>query len=390
MVEARVQVDPGKKIDGLQPFWRKVVGCGNAFLLTRKDMLDHVEDAVNTIGFEYLRFHGTLSDDVGLVQHAEKDSHEIDVDCLNFTNIDAIYDALLDIGIKPFVELSFMPEYLASTPGSNAFKYPSNNSPPANFNAWETLIYQIVMHWKDRYGLDEIQNWYFEIWNEPDLKNFWTGTMNDYFKLYQYSARAIKSVDKQLRIGGPATSDGKWITPFLRFCHDNSVPVDFITTHAYQGNHPLRGIKAVQNTYIHDLISRVRGEIGRTAFPFKELHVTEWGSSSNPFDEIHDTSNQAAFICNAITSVNSLVDSFSYWTVSDIFEELGLPDRAFHGGFGLISMQGIRKPSFLAFNFLKQLGDETYGVQQAKLPPGAGIHATGTGKDMQLLAWYYM
>lgn len=388
MALARVVIDPGTKAGKFSDFWHKVFGCGSAFLLLRKDLLSHIENVHDTIGFDYLRFHGILSDDVGLVQYADKNGTELDEDCLNFTNVDAIYDALLDLGIKPFVEFSFMPKYLASGE-MQVFKYPSNVTPPASDAQWASLINVLVTHWKDRYGIDEIRDWYFEIWNEPNLKSFWTGTQAEYFKLYKNAANAIKAIDQQLKVGGPASSDGKWIKSFLQFCNDESVPVDFVSTHVYQCDEPLGGTDFSYGSYILDLVSRVRTEIEHSAFPTLELHFTEWGSTSSPNDLMHDTANQAAFICDALASVNEQVTSFSYWVISDIFEEFGLPDTEFHGGFGMVTMHGVRKPSFNAFYFLKQLGAETCKILQDGLPEGLKILATRTDKDVRLLAWYF-
>src|SRR5271157_118825 len=388
MVLARIAIDPGTKAGEFSQYWHKVFGCGNAFLLLRKDLLSHVEDVHDTIGFDYLRFHGILSDDVGLVQYADKSGKELDEDCLNFPNVDAIYDALLDLGIKPFVEFSFMPRYLASG-DTQVFKYPSNITPPSSDAQWTSLINLLVTHWKNRYGIDELLDWYFEVWNEPNLINFWIGTQAEYFNLYKNAVNAIKAVDQHLRAGGPASSDGRWITPFLQFCYDEGVPVDFISTHVYQSDKPLGGTNFVSGNYIPDLVARVRVEIEASAFPALELHFTEYGSTSSPNDLMHDTANQAAFICDTVASINEQVTSFSYWTVSDIFEELGLPDTEFHGGFGIKTIHGVRKPSFNAFYFLKQQGLEICETQQEGLPDGAKILATRTDKDVRLLAWYF-
>lgn len=391
MTATQLRIDPAAKAGEFKPFWKRVLGVGSAFLLTRKDLISHVEMAQDVIGFEYLRFHGILSDDVGLVQFADKGDKEIDPECLNFMNVDAIYDTLLDLGIKPFVEFGFMPRYLASG-DTQVFKYPSNVTPPHSYELWESLVYQLVLHWKERYGIEELLDWYFEVWNEPNLKNFWTGTQAEYFKLYDHAVKAIKAIDPRLKVGGPASSDGKWIAPFLEHCHASNVPVDFVSTHVYQCDQGYQGTKLVAGNYVHDVVMRVKDEIARSQFPGVELHFTEWGSTTNPFDPMHDSSDQAAFICNAIASVNGFVDSFSYWTVSDVFEEMGLPDKAFHGGFGLITINGIRKPSFTAFYFLKQLGFELCKVEEegSRLPPGVGLLATRAGNELRLLAWYFI
>ncbi|MEX2680581.1 MAG: hypothetical protein Q6373_003225 [Candidatus Sigynarchaeota archaeon] len=386
-----VRVNPALKAGDFGAFWKKMVGVGSAFLLLRKDLLDQVEQAVNDIGFEYLRFHGILSDDVGLVQQADKGAGEIDEDCLNFTNVDAIYDALADIGIKPFVELSFMPTELASGT-TQVFKYPSNVTPPASYPLWGSLVRHLVSHWKERYGADEVRDWYFEVWNEPNLKNFWMGTMNDYFALYDHAARAVKSVDSRFKVGGPASAAGGWIAPFLEHCQAAGAPVDFVSTHVYQVDGPRRAAGELPFAGMRQVIAGARASIDASAFPELKLHVTEWGSTVNPFDAVHDSSNQAAFICKTITTMNGLVDSFSYWTVSDIFEELGLPDRAFHGGFGMNTLHGVHKPAYNAFKLVNRLGREICEVQPAQpgLPKGAEVFATRTASEVRALAWYYV
>ncbi|MHA1370375.1 MAG: GH39 family glycosyl hydrolase [Promethearchaeota archaeon] len=391
MKEIKLKVNIDKIIDELEPFWRKVVGCGHAYLLTRKDLLDHIEEAHEVLGFEFIRFHGILSDDVGLVQFADTEENEIDPDCLNFNNVDTIFDNLLDIGIKPFVELSFMPKYLASG-RDEVFHYPSITNPPANYELWESLIYRLVLHWKDRYGLDEVRQWYFEVWNEPNLKSFWRGTMQDYFKLYLHAANAIKSVDQKLRVGGPASADGKWIVEFLEFCRSADAPVDFISTHAYPTDEPLHGSenRIIGDNYIKNLLQDVNNMVKKSPYNDREIHITEWNSSTSPLSLIHDGSNNAAFICNTVLSVNHLVKSFSYWTVSDIFEEIGFPDRAFHGGFGLFNIHGIRKPSFHAFYLLNKLGSKLCETLPDGHHEGIGFQGAVSEDSIQLLSWYYV
>jgi xylan 1,4-beta-xylosidase len=82
---------------------------------------------------------------------------------------------------------------------------------PKDYKQWSTLIQKLVAHWVDRYGIRELADWFFEVWNEPNLKAFWTGTQKDYFKLYQVTANAIKMIDPSPKVGGPATARDGWI-----------------------------------------------------------------------------------------------------------------------------------------------------------------------------------
>ncbi len=394
MIERVIKIDASTKTGEIVQFWNRMVGCGHAYLLTRTDLFEHVDDAFGTLGFEYIRFHGILGDDVGLLQYAHVSDKEIDDDCLNFTNVDLIFDNLVErIGIKPCVELSFMPKYIAS--GTvEVFRYPSNITPPASYSLWASLVGKLVAHWKDRYGIDGLLDWYFEVWNEPDLHSFWSGTKDEYFTLYDHAARAIKAVDPRLKVGGPASSGGRWIADFLAHCKDAGSPVDFVSTHAYGADAPLNGEKLANGSVVLQNVSRARKDIQNSSFPSLPLVITEWGSTSSPFSELHDTSNQAAFICKTVFEVNGLVDAFSYWTVSDVFEEQGMPDREFHGGFGLCTLHGIKKPAFIAFQYLNQLGPDLVGLEvDGGLPPGVGVVATvkpGKHPDLAILAWYFV
>ena len=103
--------------------------------------------------------------------------------------------------MRPFVELSFMPTALASG-AKTVFHYRGNVTPPRDYKQWSTLIRTLVAHWVGRYGVQEVSEWFFEVWNEPNLKAFWTGTQKDYFKLYRVTADAIKTVDSHSRSAG--------------------------------------------------------------------------------------------------------------------------------------------------------------------------------------------
>src|SRR5687768_9935423 len=210
----------------LPHFWEHTVGSDHAPVALRADWQQQLQRCHTELGFQYVRFHGLLSDDMGtLVRENDKLLY-------SFFNADKVFDFILSTGMKPFVELSFMPIALASGK-KTVFNYEANVTPPRDYKQWATLVGKLVTHWVERYGAAEVRKWFFEVWNEPNLKAFWTGTQRDYFKLYQVTADAIKAIDPSLKVGGPATARDGWIEEFLEFCKTANVPVDFVSTHHY-------------------------------------------------------------------------------------------------------------------------------------------------------------
>lgn len=210
----------------LPHFWEHTVGSDHAPMALRADWQAQLRRCHDELGFRHARFHGLLSDDMGtLICHRASLLY-------SFFNIDQIFDFLLATGMRPFVELSFMPNALASAKRT-VFHYHGNVTPPRDYQQWATLIRKLVAHWIERYGLSEVREWFFEVWNEPNLDAFWTGEQSDYFTLYRHTAEAIKTIDAELRVGGPATAANAWIRDFVAFCNKNKIPADFISTHHY-------------------------------------------------------------------------------------------------------------------------------------------------------------
>jgi xylan 1,4-beta-xylosidase len=347
----------------LPHFWEHTIGSGHATLALRADWQAQLKQARADCGFRHVRFHGILSDDMGTLVG------EGDQLFYSFFNTDQIFDFLLSIGMKPFVELSFMPSILASG-NQSQFHYNANVSPPRDPAQWAVLIRKIVTHWVERYGLAEVRQWFFEVWNEPNLTAFGTGKQDDYFTLYRYTVEAIKGVDSMLKVGGPATADNAWIDDFLNFCRTNNLPADFVSTHHYPtddfgkpGDDTEAQLAASKRSALRGEAQKVRKQVGELP-----LYYTEWCTSSNPRDAMHDDPYAAAFIVKTILEANGLVQGYSYWTFSDIFEENYFPSVPFQGGFGLLNIHGIAKPAYRAFQLLHQLGTQMLPVE--------GNHAT--------------
>ncbi|MBW4890006.1 glycoside hydrolase [Mucilaginibacter sp. HMF5004] len=392
MFAVSAQVIPAKTISvdinnvkgPLNRSYRECVGAGRANEGLRADWQRQLRMVKQDCGFKYIRFHGLLSDDMG-VYREDKAGNAM----YNYQYIDELFDFLLSIKMKPFVELGFMPNALASDK-KTVFWWKGNITPPKDYNKWNDLIKALVQHWRERYGHAEVASWLFEVWNEPNLKNgFFSGDQQDYFKLYRETANAIKSVSTDYRVGGPATAGNAWVSDMVNFCVNNKVPIDFISTHDYgvkQGFLDQTGdvgvIVSQDKMAVSGNMIKKKREIERSAMPNLPLHYTEWSSSYTPTDPIHDNYVEAAYILDKVKHAGPYVNSMSYWTFTDIFEENGPRFTPFHGGFGLINYQDIKKAAYYSFQYLNKLGDV-----ELNSPDSASIAAKDKQSNVQLLFW---
>jgi xylan 1,4-beta-xylosidase len=381
-----ITVDANAVQGPLDTSFKECIGAGRANEGLRADWQDQLREAQRDCGFKYIRMHGLLTDDMG-VYHEDAHGHPI----YNWQYIDQLYDFLLSIHVKPFVELSFMPQDLASG-NKTIFWWRGNVTPPKSYDCWADLIRHLVTHFQERYGHDEVKSWYFEVWNEPDLRNdFWTGSKEDYFKLYTVTANAIKSVSPDYRVGGPATAMGQWDESFIIYCSTNHVPLDFVSSHAYGVKRGYLDENGERGTVIDDspnsVVGRMNGErkmMNASPLPNLPLHFTEWSSSYSPNDPIHDTYQQSPFVLSKVKAAYQSVNSMSYWVFTDIFEEPGPRMTPFHGGFGLINYEDLKKPAYYAFKFLNELGP----LELANTDPASWV-CKGNDGSIQTLFWDY-
>ena len=398
--------------------WQMGLGNCHAYLLHRADVLRHVKLAHDELGIKSLRFHGIFDDDMLTYQRMG--------DCrmfktvpgknkiaeINFRQVGDVYDNLLEIGVKPFVELSFMPSALAS--GRRlGLAYDPNITLPKSLDAWGDYIQRFMRFLICRYGSEEVESWYFEVWNEPDLDCFFAGTQKDYFKLYETTARAIKSVDARLRVGGPSTSACKWIPEFLAFCETNKVPCDFVSTHHYPGDAfgnfiNLGNVKhmfssamsAVKNrTDLSDAMTDMfflpedakRWDKGTLAgmdktakaqCGDKPLLITEWNSMAVFGSPVHDEKYSAAFAVKSCLDLDGSLAAYMFWCCSDLFEEQFMLPKPFVGSFGIVSNDGIPKPNFWGFKMLSQLYPQRLSLPQTG---EVDMGAFTDGENVQIL-----
>ena len=367
-------------------YYLKCITFGRAAEGLRADFQKQLIEMQNDIGFEYVRFHGIFHDDMAVYKEVDGKPQ------LWFGYMDKLFDFLLDNGLKPLLELGFVPTELATVPGT-VFWWKANGCPPKDYDKWYFLVKGTVEHLVERYGLDEVRKWFFEVWNEPNLGSFWRGTQEQYFKLYEVSVDAVKSVCKDLRVGGPSTSGADfrenlgYLKAFIKFCEEKKLPVDFFSAHPYPTYWPLDTDGNEQMGYMKKeictkFIDNMKNIINHSAYRDAEIHLTEWNSSPSPRDLIHDTPFEAPFILYNITQSFGKIDSLGYWAFTDIFEENGPGEDEFHGGFGLITNSGIKKPSYWAYYFLSKLGDEIIELSDRHI-------ITKQGENYQVILWNY-
>lgn len=339
-------------------FWETMFGSGRASLSLRDDYRKDLDAVREATGLSYIRFHGIFDHDVGMVNRDPDGSIRY-----NFSYIDQIYDGLLEHGVKPFIELGFMPPALTSDPNElQEFWYHPNRAPPKSYTEWDAMISAFARHLVARYGIDEVASWYFEVWNEPNI-GFWAGEpkQSTYYTLYDHTARALKAVSPRLRVGGPATAQGAWATDFLAHTKKNDVPVDFLSTHVY-------GDDTAQNVFHSDeqiprrdmvcrTVDKVHKEILASPYPQMPLVFSEYNASYANLPNVTDTVFMGPWMANTIRECAGKIQIMSYWSFSDVFEEQGIVRNPFYGGFGLIAARRIPKPAFNAFAMLHKLGD---------------------------------
>jgi len=372
----------------LVPYWTMLTTAGRAAEGLRDEWRWQLRAVQQKIGFSYIRFHGLLHDDM-MIYREEADGTPV----YNWQYLDSLFDFLLEVGVRPFVELGFMPSALRSDE-KTVFWWKGQISPPRDMARWRELVSALVRHCINRYGLQEVRQWYFEVWNEPNLHDlFWSGSQADYFALYQATAQTIKAIDPHLRVGGPATSnfdpDGRapWVEEFLAYCAEHALPLDFISTHPYPNSWPMDSGGNQRMAY-RDAKSTcqdlhwLRNTVDASVFPGIEIQLTEWNSSPSPRDLVHDTAFMAPFIVQNLVWGRGLVDSLGFWTFTDVFEENAAGDTIFHGGFGLINGQGLKKPAFHAYRLLSKLGGE-------EVAAGDNYIVTRSADAIQVLLWNY-
>lgn len=405
-----INIDFNKKGTYLKPYWRNLTGFGRAAEGLRSQWREQLRELQSEIGFKHIRFHGIFCDDM-MVYNIDNDNNVQ----YNWNYVDQLFDFFKEVGIKPFVELGFMPSDLKSS-DNTYYWWKANMSQPKELNLWTDLVKSFIKHCVNRYGLEEVETWYFEVWNQPDLQYiYWIGNREEYFEFYKETVLAAKSISENIKIGGPACSqqailEGTWFHDFISYCNDNQLPLDIATIHIFPESYPslesmdefmamiksgvdLEELKKSilsssfsliynDENHTYDTIQKAKDIMDNILPQSPEIHVTEWNASAFSRNLINDTSYVATYIVKNVLQSIDTVDSLGYWTFTDNLEEDKAGISPFHGGFGLTNNNGIKKPSYFAYYLLSKLGSQIIGQ-------GDSYIVTKTGENLQIMTYNF-
>ena len=389
-MSVQLRLDPSSLAGDVNPLWTFGGNTCHMALWLRADVRRHLEMARRELGFSYARCHGGLNDDMGVVR---------DDGTFSFETVDRALDAVLALGMKPFFELSSMPKALARD-DTHICKYEFVNSPPRDWSKWYDLVKALMTHLAGAYGIDELRTWYFEVWNEPDIA-FWRGTQEEYFRLYDLAARAVKETDRALRVGGPATARTRWIDEFLAHVTRPSDEFglecgrcDFVSTHAYPSDiefcdSDVGGVTLTDSNIMARLFGEVRRKVDAALGEGFPVICGEWNSSAGPLAANHDECNNAAYVAKTMHELSAICQGSLYWDISDIYEECGFHYEPFHGGYGLVTVNDVPKSAFHAFRLLAEHAGALVGATFSDAIDGLGCLASRVGSSLRALVYYY-
>lgn len=365
-----VCVDAAASGKALVHHWRNFVGIARAKDLLYGDVQEMLRQLQRDVGFKYLRFHGILSDDMLVCQRGKDGQLQF-----NFTLVDKVLDFVLSVGLKPLIQFSFMPKALAEDPNHTVFANPVVISMPAHIEEWNQLVFQFLTHIRSRYGQQEVRSWLYSVWNEPDTSRemFGFADRNDFFTLYQDTWRVVKSFDEELVFGSPslfpATEDSyQWLREYLRFARECGCAPQFLDVHYYSDNFqnlphhaasfssPARFNKDPDHfSKFLDHLLRFTAEENFSDLP---LYITEWNLTVSHRNLINDTCFKATHLAKNFLENYDRVQAVGYWALTDFLDELFPASVLFHGGMGLFTTNGIKKPAYHAMAMMAKMGDE--------------------------------
>ena len=323
------------------------VGASHGMMYMWEDNRNHLRQISRDIGFKHVRGHGLLDDDLSTYLNGQ----------INMWNLHSIFDFLLSINVRPIFEVSFTPSELASNPNDSLMHYRANASPAKNLTVWTQFIHDLVQDLVDRYGIDEIRLWRFEFYNEPNC-NFFHGTKQEWYDMYNATAIGIKSVDSLIQVGGPATCATGWIEEFLNYTSSLNVPADMVTSHLY----PTDDVAAKTRDGFSNQVRQAALNVSKYGLSYVHTEFNAGLGMDTPING--DRPYTAAMVLHnhlALQGISNL-DTLSFWSYSDLFEEGGMDSQPWHNGYGIMTVNGIPKPVYRMFEMLKALPSEAVPI----------------------------
>jgi xylan 1,4-beta-xylosidase len=383
----------------------------------------------------YIRVHNLLTtgDGSGSLKWGSTNAYTEDKNgnpVYSWKILDQIFDAFHAAGIKPIVEIGFMPEALSSHPEPYRHEFPKGSIytgwayPPRDYAKWSELVFQFVRHLRERYGDPEVKTWLWEVWNEPDI-DYWKGTPEEFFKLYDFTADAVLRAFPEARIGGPdSTGPGnpraaEFLRQFLEHCaHQQNyatgkigAPLLFVSFHPkgspkWLGDHVQMGIA-------RQLASIERGFQIVESFPEWRQTPIVLGESDpegcaacsaqeNPQNAYRNGELYASYTAETLHRIYALASSERVNFLGAVTWSFEFEDQPYFAGFRELASNGLDKPVLNAFRMFGMLGDERVQVTSSgalqtddvvangvRARPDINAIATRTDRGIQILIWNY-
>lgn len=375
--EVRREVVPGcrvsmeEKTTHLKHTWKKILNVSNAYDVLNMSIQRSLAMAQEEIGFEYLHFHGIL-DDTMRVYYEKSDGTPV----FNFHYIDQIIDFMLSVGLKPYLELGWMPKRLASIPDEKSLNGICH-SKPKNINIWLNMVRAFVVHLIDKYAAEQVRTWMFQIWDAAFLPPWWRNSQEDFFDFYRQTYALLKKIIPEAPVGSPSVNPygircTDWMENFMAYCKEQDCEPDFISLAMYphESYNMDAGQELAESVYeIYMKVSPRENYMGQELEKIKQklqwrragrppVYITQWNMNNAPAFMLRDTLFGAAYLVKNLCENYDEAESFAYWFFSDEVEEYNLADASFHGGMGFIANNGLKKAAYQAMRLLARLDDE--------------------------------
>ncbi|WP_138493360.1 GH39 family glycosyl hydrolase [Paenibacillus pinistramenti] len=409
LLDSRLQQEPAVTVIQVLPeyeprkrSWKELINIGYARDLLNSDLQEQLPLIHGELGFSYARIWGIFSDDMLIKDPSDPDAG------YNFNNVDKVIDALIRNHLKPYIDLGDKPKLIQKNLNQKMVTTPAFLK-SRGAEEWKRLIRAFLIHCINRYGSEEVESWYFELWHSskhaflteeadqlvnciyrPEEMEQW---FDEYFVRFEMTWREMKELLPGARLGGCGLSmdlEGRYLPMLLDRWGRREIQPDFLSVYLYPYEFtPSSGDEAPvfahspdEQWMLHTLQS-IRTALAEHNLGHLPLHVSEWSFSVSNRDFLNDSLFKASYILKNMSEVLTENCMMGYWIYSDIYSEFTDSKRLLYGGAGLISKNGIKKPAYHAFAFLNRMGRHIAGRGRDFLL------TKRSGDRYQLLSFHY-
>lgn len=328
----------------------KAISIGDGYLLLQSEAQQQVERIQKQIGVKYARIWNILSKEYCF---SEKDGY-------NFRKLDQVLDFLLNHHLKPYLEVGSKPSLFMYTP-ERSINIEKTKVDAYDFKTFSDIIRELCVHLANRYGVEELETWYFEYWNDPALNI--TEADGEYYQRFDLLYRTMKNYSEKISVGGAGFILGYETLickKIFSIWKTREIHPDFLSVCSFQYIALIEdggrlGRKSIDSQYMLNQIEIMKEVMKETGFQIPELHIDEWNFTISNRNVLNDSCEQGAYILKNCIEMNGAVDMMAYWHALDLYSDYYDTDTVLNGDSGLVSRDGICKPSFYAFQFMNRL-----------------------------------